>query len=304
MALLFRAESCESEMTSGADQQARVGVCNLDPAVVRGFGEEWVKFPQNLKGADLESVFECYFAGFPWEELPPDAEGFDLGCGTGRFAYYVAPRVGRLHCIDPSFEALEVARRNLAGNDNCEFHCASVDSMPLPENSADFGYSLGVLHHVPDTARGIAECVRRLKPGAPLLLYLYYSFENRPPWYRRVWRASDLIRRAISRLPFAIRSPFCDALAALVYWPCARAAALCERAGADVRQFPLTSYRNRSFYFMRTDCLDRFGTRLEQRFTRAQIAAMMERAGLEQIRFLDYPCWCAIGRRKAEAHPL
>ena len=67
---------------------------------------------------------------------------------------------------------------------NCEFHCASVDAIPLPDDSADFGYSLGVLHHVPDTQKGILECVRKLKPGAPFLLYLYYAFDNRPWWFR------------------------------------------------------------------------------------------------------------------------
>jgi hypothetical protein len=47
-----------------------------------------------------------------------------------------------------------------------------------------------------------------------------------------------------------------------------------------------------------TDALDRFGTRLEQRMTRAQIKALMETAGLTDIRFRDaVPFWCALGRK-------
>ena len=50
---------------------------------------------------------------------------------------------------------------------------------------------------------------------------------------------------------------------------------------------------------MRTDALDRFGTRLEQRFTKQQIAQMMEAAGLDNIRFADaVPYWCAVGFRR------
>jgi len=50
---------------------------------------------------------------------------------------------------------------------------------------------------------------------------------------------------------------------------------------------------------MRTDALDRFGTRLEQRFTRAEITRMMRDAGLENIRFSDgFPYWCAVGFKK------
>ena len=98
-----------------------------------------------------ERVFGDYFAIFPWDQLPPDAEGFDIGCGSGRWARFVAPRVGRLHCIDPS-SALVVARSTLADQPNVQFHQASVAASGLPPNSQDFGYSLGVLHHVPDTA--------------------------------------------------------------------------------------------------------------------------------------------------------
>ena len=50
---------------------------------------------------------------------------------------------------------------------------------------------------------------------------------------------------------------------------------------------------------MRTDALDRFGTRLEQRFTRPQIAAMMEAAGLGQVRFREgVPYWVACGIKR------
>ena len=278
---------------------------NVDPRVVKSFGEQWSKFDYSgRENPDLQLVFESYFAVFPWRELPPNAEGFDLGCGTGRWAHFVAQRVGLLHCIDPSPAALDVARRNLCTHSNCNFHCASVDAIPLADDSADFGYCLGVLHYVPDTDQGIRACARKLKPGAPLLIYLYYAFDNRPAWFRLIWRLSDRLRRFICNLPFAIRSPFCDLIATFVYWPLARASKLLERADIDVDTFPLSAYRNRSFYSMRADALDRFGTRMEKRFTRQQIRSMMETAGFERIVFSESPCWCALGYRKAESQEV
>ena len=206
---------------------------NTNAAVVGSFGQEWEKFDQSeASPAELQAIFDTYFAIFPWGKLPPAAAGFDLGCGSGRWARFVAPKVRLLHCIDPSPTALEVARQNLAAYDNCDFYCASVDAIPLPDNSADFGYSLGVLHHVPDTQRGIAECVRKLKPGAPLLIYLYYSFDNRPLWFQFLWRASDFLRRLISRLPFTLKSPLCDFLAVAIYWPLARTSRLWKSSGS------------------------------------------------------------------------
>jgi SAM-dependent methyltransferase len=272
---------------------------NLDPGVVKAFGKQWTRFHDAAQEShDVHAIFKSYFSTFPWDALSPDAEGFDLGCGTGRWACFVAPRVGVLHCIDPSAATLEVARRNLQMHPNCRFHCASVDTMPLEDGCSDFGYCLGVLHHIPDTAQGIMDCARKLKSGAPLLIYLYYAFDNRPIWYRSLWRLSDAIRRLISSLPFLVRAPLCDLIAALVYWPLARLSKLLENRGLDVSLLPLSSYRNRSFYSMRTDALDRFGTRLEKRFTRTQISRMMETAGLERIAFSESPCWCALGFRK------
>jgi MYXO-CTERM domain-containing protein len=273
---------------------------NVDDRTVAGFGDEWSRFDQKpLDAAELGELFDRYFHLFPWEELPEKAQGFDLGCGSGRWAKLVAPRVGVLHCIDASADALAVAKQNLASFPNVRFAHASVDSIPLAPDSMDFGYSLGVLHHVPDTAAGVRACVDKLKPGAPFLLYLYYAFDNRPLWFRAVWKASDVGRRVISRMPHPVRYGLSQAIAAGVYLPLARTAAGLERAGVPVETFPLSAYRRSSFYTMRTDALDRFGTRLEQRFTRAQMETMMRDAGLDRIRFSDaVPYWCAVGIKR------
>lgn len=275
-------------------------MANLDPATVAGFGDEWTRFDQSaLSRAERRAVFDLYFHIFPWDRLPPGAVGFDLGCGSGRWAAEVAPRVGTLHCIDASPAAVAVAQRTLAGQANCLFHVAPVDRMPLPEGSQDFGYSLGVLHHVPDTLAGLHSCVAKLRPGAPFLVYLYYAFDNRPAWFRALWRVSDGLRRVVSRLPPAPRHAISTAFAALVYWPLARLARLLERLGLPVDALPLAAYRRRSFYTMRTDARDRFGTRLEQRFTAVQIRAMLTQAGLERITFSpSYPYWCAVGYKR------
>lgn len=273
---------------------------NVDARTVESFGEEWTRFDQSeLSVAERERLFHLYFSVFPWSELPPGAVGFDLGCGSGRWAALVAPRVGRLHCIDASQSALEVARRNLASVTNCEFHNATVDMIPLADASMDFGYSLGVLHHIPDTLEGIRACVNKLKPGAPFLLYLYYALDNRPWWFQQAWRASDVARKWISDLPEDRKALVCDVSAAAIYWPLARLSRVLETAGVNVSSIPLSSYRALSFYTMRTDARDRFGTRLERRFKREEIESMMQAAGLEKIRFSDeVPFWCAVGSRR------
>lgn len=275
---------------------------NIDTETVVAFGREWAAFDQSdVPAAERERMFAAYFSEFPWDELPKNAEGFDLGCGSGRWAVLVAPRVGKLHCIDPAAEALSVCRRRLAGQGNVKFHLAAADTIPLPDASQDFAYSLGVLHHIPDPAWAMRDAARKLKPGAPFLFYLYYDFENRPAWYRSVWKASEMGRAAISRLPFSAKKVVTTAIAALVYWPLSRSARLLEKAGLPVSNIPLSSYRNSAFYSLRTDALDRFGTRLEHRFSASDIRKMMIAAGLERIRFRnEEPYWCVCGRRATE----
>jgi SAM-dependent methyltransferase len=277
---------------------------NIDKVTVQSFGDEWSRFNQSgMTDQEALKIFDDYFSIFPWKDLSPNAEGFDMGCGSGRWAKLVAPKVGHLNCIDPS-TAINIAKSNLSSHTNTSFYEASLDSSPLKPGSQDFGYSLGVLHHVPDTKQAIQSCADLLKPGAPLLLYLYYSFDGRPLWFKLIWKASDIIRRIIFHLPPTLKHLITNIIAALIYLPIARFSGLLSALSVSVKNIPLSYYRHTSFYTMRTDARDRFGTPLEQRFSKSQIQSMMESAGLEKISFSNNaPYWCAIGyARKAEDH--
>jgi hypothetical protein len=60
----------------------------------------------------------------------------------------------------------------------------------------------------------------------------------------------------------------------------------------------LSAYHNKSFFVIRNDALDRFGTPLEQRFSKIEIKQMMEKAGLTNIIFSNnMPYWHAVGQK-------
>jgi ubiquinone/menaquinone biosynthesis C-methylase UbiE len=274
---------------------------NIDEKVVKDFGSEWSRFDQSqLREQDHKGMFESYFHIFPWAKISSSSIGADIGCGSGRWAVLMAPKVGHLHLIDPSEDALQVAKLNLAKNGNTSYHIASVDGLPFTDSSLDFAYALGVLHHVPDTRAAIKSIARTLKPGAPFLVYLYYALDQRPWWFRALWRVSDLARRLISVLPNGAKNICCDLIALTIYLPLARMAWLLDKLGALPNAWPLSYYRDRDFYVLRTDALDRFGTRLEQRFTRAEIRGLLEGAGFEKIEFSEMqPFWTAVGFKRA-----
>jgi ubiquinone/menaquinone biosynthesis C-methylase UbiE len=269
---------------------------NKDEKTIDGFGKEWKFYSQKRLGdSDSRSYFDAYFEIFPWSKINADSIGADIGCGSGRWAKFVAPRVGQLICIDPS-ESIDVAKNNLRNFSNCKFIRASIDCPEISPRSLDFAYSLGVLHHIPDTEAAIKDCVRLLKRGAPFLVYLYYAFDNRSIWFSFLWRISDFARIVICRLPFFFKIIVTQLIALFIYLPLSRFALLFEYLGLNVDSFPLSSYRRAGFYVMCTDSLDRFGTRLEHRYSKSQIQTMMELAGLENIVFSNKsPYWCAVG---------
>jgi ubiquinone/menaquinone biosynthesis C-methylase UbiE len=265
---------------------------NIDVETVKGFGQEWSTFTQEgLSASEREEVFRKFFSLVDWSKKPEKA--LDMGCGSGRWDILVAPLVRELVAADASREALQVARRNVQAP-NVSFVESTPDTLPFPDAYFDLIFSVGVLHHVPDTEGAIHSLAKKLCHGGILLLYLYYAFDNRPAWFRAVWKVTDLVRRFISRLPFSLRYVLSQIIATCVYWPLARTAKYLPVPDS----WPLKFYANRSFCFMRTDALDRFGTKLEKRFTQKQITEMLESAGFTNIRFSDLePYWVCIATK-------
>jgi ubiquinone/menaquinone biosynthesis C-methylase UbiE len=268
---------------------------NQDKRVIEEFGDEWTKFNHlSLDKKQLKDSFDQYFQIFPWNLLPKDPVGFDMGCGSGRWAQYVAPKVKTLNCIEPS-NAINVAKKVLSDFDNIKFFNETTDNCSLNSNSQDFGYCLGVLHHIPNTQKALEDCVRLLKSDAPLLLYLYYSFDNKPKWYEVLWKLSDFLRKYISSSPKPVKNFSCILIAYLIYLPLAKSALMLEKLGFNVSNFPLSDYRYKPFYQYKNDALDRFGTRLEQRFSQSEITKMLLRAGCRDVKFSqNTPFWCCI----------
>ena len=275
------------------------GDSNIDPATVASFGHEWRRF-QNFSDEEIARIGDEYFDIVEPHMLGQGCVALDLGCGSGRWTRYVAPRCGFVEALDPS-EAVLATAALTDDLDNVRVTQASADTIPFVDDAFDFILCLGALHHIPDSAAALAAAVRKLKPGGWILLYIYYALETRGPLYRTLFWLSNLARRSISRLPRRLKEVSSDLIAALVYVPFVGLARL-TRALFGERAFqriPLHYYVNKSWFVIRNDALDRFGTPLEQRFTKAQTREMMEAAGLGEIRFSEQaPFWHAVGRKQ------
>lgn len=272
---------------------------NIDAGVVNDFGEEWTKFAVH----NDESVRELrkeYFDIIDETIVNSNTYMIDIGCGSGRWTDYFVDKAAFIEAIDPS-DAVLVADKMLGRKKNVRITKASVDTIPWDDETFDFGMSIGVLHHIPDTRLAMINCVKKIKKGGHFYVYLYYRFDNRGPIFKAVFYLSNLFRLIISRMPAGLKRFTCDVLAVLIYWPLSRLASLLHKMGLHkfAKKIPLEPYHNKPFYNLRNDCLDRFGTRLEQRFLRSEIETMMKEAGLTDIRFGETSAfWHAVGKKR------
>lgn len=271
---------------------------NIDRKVVGEFGDEWLKFYE-YDDQVIEKVGKEYFNILDNEMVNADTYALDIGCGTGRWTKYLSKRVKFIEAVDPS-DAIFAADKLLGDITNVRLSQASIETLPFADGTFDFVMSVGVLHHIPDTQKALSDCVRKLKTGGYFYVYLYYNLEGRGRFYRSLFRMSDLIRRIVSRLPGKIKHFVCDILAFFFYMPFVLAGRLIKFLGFEnlAKRMPLHIYQNRSLFMIRNDALDRFGTRLEQRFSTNQIMEMMKNAGLTNIMIgPGFPYYHAVGRK-------
>jgi SAM-dependent methyltransferase len=202
---LLRCPGCRGTLRQEGDGYACAGCERLFPqegGVVRfvdaanyadSFGFQWERYARaqldDAASAESEKDFRRK-TGLTPEELDGKLV-LDVGCGMGRYAD-VATRWGaRVVGVDLS-AAADVAARNLAGREFVAFR-ADVFALPFSQESFDYIYSIGVLHHTPDCEQAVKVLPQYLKPGGVLSVWLYSAYNR---WYK----FSDVYRKVTSRM--------------------------------------------------------------------------------------------------------
>jgi SAM-dependent methyltransferase len=272
---------------------------NIDTQTVFSFGEEWKAF-HGFSEEDIKRIGDQYFDIVTPQMLNDSMKVVDIGCGSGRFIKYLKGRYAHITGVDPS-QAVFAASELIGKEEQVELVQASTDNIPFADGHFDFGYSVGVLHHIPDTKKALNDSIKKIRSGGYFLVYLYYNLDNKPYYFKIIFYLSNLIRIVVSKMPSWLKKGFCSFLAVIFYMPFVLFCRLLKLMGIPERirqNVPLQGYESQSFYVIRNDSLDRFGTPLEQRFSRKQINAMMKDAGLTDIVFSEkIPYWHAVGRK-------
>jgi ubiquinone/menaquinone biosynthesis C-methylase UbiE len=294
----YNQESVRKETVLGKEiNHFNLGGVNIDESTVASFGEEWEKFA-DFSDKDINYTGDHYFDLVDNEWLK-DKNVLDVGCGTGRWMYYISQKCNHVDGVDPS-KAVYSAAKMLEKTPNARISKSDVDNIPFADESFDLVYSLGVLHHIPDTTAAMKSSVKKVKKGGYFLVYLYYGLDNRGFIFKTIFHLSNVLRLLVSKFSPTAKKIACDFLAVVLYLPFVGLSKFLSFIGLKKMsdKIPLSCYKNQSWNIIRNDSLDRFGTPLEQRFTQIEMTAMMKECGLSEIKFSTLmPYWKAIGKK-------
>jgi SAM-dependent methyltransferase len=219
--------------------------------------------------------------------------GLEAGCGGGADLLRLSAGGAMLIGFDLS-EGVDVARRLTRGCRNVELVQGDLHNLPFKPGSLDFIYSFGVLHHLPDTQAAFVRLSRLLKPGAPLVTYLYEDRADRSWVDRALLGAVRAVRRVSSALPPRALHAACWAMMPAVWLLCSAPAGAVRRGWPDAAQRMPFSHTLRPRVLV-ADLYDRFAPPVESRFSERQVQELYARAGFEGVETRQYRGWVSWG---------
>lgn len=226
-------------------------------------------------------------------------KGIDLGCGNGYDIYAMAklnPDV-KFFGIDVS-DGIFVARRIIKDLDNIFLVAASAEALPFKDGCLDFGYSYGVLHHLPNPEVGFSELTRIIRENGGVFLYLYEDHRTNS-FKSMALKGVNFIRRYTTRLSPESLYLLCLLLSPLVIvvftWP-SRMLARFKFTKGLANRIPFNF--GKGLFSVRADLFDRFGAPVEHRFNEKQIRELFSSYGYSKVslaKMKDVAGWVAWG---------
>jgi SAM-dependent methyltransferase len=206
----------------------------------------------------------------------------DVGVGSGRFAEVAADLGARVVGIDLS-RAVDAAAENLG--DRALIAQADLFRLPFAEGTFDAVYSIGVLHHTPDTAAAVRALAPLVKPGGTLAIWVY----RRATWYRM----ADLYRHVTTRMSDGSLYRLCHVLARL--YPIQRLPVI-----GRALSFLLPISHQADLEWRVLDTFDWYAPRYQRKHTEREVVGWFRDLGFESIEVLGSPV-AVRGRRPASS---
>jgi SAM-dependent methyltransferase len=225
--------------------------------------------------------------------------GLDAGCGGGADLRRFWQRGIRVIGFDVS-SGVDAIRQMNAVPPHGDLVQGDLHMLPFKTGTFDFIYSFGVLHHLPEPERGFAALTAALKPGAPLVTYLYERFDQRASAARAMLGMVSLVRRVSNRMPPSLLHVFCWMLVPVVWLAFAvPARVISVFSGRRAARWPFS--HTIRWPVLAADLYDRFAPPVEHRLTEQEVRDLYARCGLERVEVRRHRGWVSWGYRPDHA---
>lgn len=254
-------------------------------AYVAGFSFEWNAHPRTQfdAGAHRPSL-ETFLQKTGLDESAiRDRLVLEAGCGTGRFMDVIDRLGGRCVGIDLSY-AVEAAYGNVGRRPGLHVVQADIFNPPFATECFDVIYSLGVLHHTPDTKAAFLRLLPLLKPGGFIAVWLYDS-------YTPGQKINNAWRRLTTRMPIRLLYALCYLAIPLYYLK--RIPLL-----GTFLNIVLPSSEHPDPRWRVLDTFDWYSPRYQHKHRYPEVFAWFQEAELEVVKVLEPPV-AMLGRKRA-----
>jgi len=187
---------------------------------------------------------------------------------------------GRLQRPPDGFDgvrrAVEAAQRNIGRRENVNIAQADIFQLPFRDETFDFIFSIGVLHHTPSTKAAFDRLPRLLRKDGRIAIWVYTSYSATQ------WRFSDLYRRFTPRIPKRILHALCYAAVPLYFVYKIPIAGLFFRWILPVSNHPRSEWRV-------LDTFDWYSPKYQWKHSYEEVFPWFEENGLTSIKVLKVP---------------
>jgi SAM-dependent methyltransferase/uncharacterized protein YbaR (Trm112 family) len=210
---------------------------------------------------------------------PDDLRGklvLDVGCGMGRFAD-VASRWGATVVGIDLTSAVDAAFANVGGRDNVHLAQADIFALPFRDETFDVIFSIGVLHHTPNTRAAFDQLPRLLKPGGRIAIWVYTILMRK--WSRT---SSDIYRHVTTRLPKRFLYALCHFAI-----PWAHVRKVPKLGPVAWRILPMSTHPNPEWRVL--DTFDWYSPTYQWKHSDSEVREWFESHGLVALTQLSFP---------------
>jgi len=225
-------------------------------------------------GRDDSEVTFREKCGFTREDLDSKLV-LDVGVGTGRFLEIAHKYGGEVVGIDLSF-AVESAFKNFGHQPKVHIIQADVFHLPFKPEIFDAIYSIGVLHHTPDTKKAFLSTLPFLKQGGKVAIWLYDHYSHLPIIMSRYYRVLT------TRMPKKLLYYLC--YIAVPYYYLLKIPFLRHIFRAILPTAPWPDWKWRVL-----DTFDWYSPKYQWWHTDYEVFTWFDQAGLKNIRVLELP---------------